>query len=502
MKEESRQETNQNALASRVKLEEQDREREARKQVNQTLKNNWQKDQQAMLDDLSPEDQNILKELSRVEYDLDHGLDRSYENVFQNQLLRDSYRKSLDVHGIRGKDLEDMVRYLQKRQEEQEEQEERLEQEKREARKQAKQTLKENWWKDQQAMLDDLSPEDQNILKELSRVEYDLHHTLDASNDEIIQNQLLRNSYRKSLDVHGIRGKDLEEMVRYLQMLENEQRDLQAQQERRDFADDGFLQGTGASVMSIPENAVGRVLGTIDMGLQYLERKFNRSYAPLDMHTSIQSISNQAQAGRQEVGSNINEWAAKATGNELVGNVMEILYNSVMDTADALVITPLGEKGAMVVSGVAGINDSFRQAKSQGALDDEAITYAVLNQGLKSLMDRIGLKETKRVLEQNRKSFQNMLMWQLEKINFAGAGAALNQLVENWLENIIFSDNSRLNEAYDVAYQTAMDEGADITQAQAAGDNAQRSYMLSSAIAAQVEGMRNSGMETIIKTLQ
>ena len=152
-----------------------------------------------------------------------------------------------------------------------------------EQKKQAKQTLKENWQKDYGAMLDDLSPEDRQVIKNLSRVEYELDHTLEADNEDIFQNQLLRSSYRKSLGVHGIRGKDLEEMIRYLQMQENERRDLQAQQERRDFADDGLLQGIGASVLSVPETIAGGILGTIDTGLQYAERGMNHSYAPLDM---------------------------------------------------------------------------------------------------------------------------------------------------------------------------------------------------------------------------
>lgn len=385
------QEAGENAQAFRAKLEEQDREKEAKKQAKQTLKNNWQKDQQAMLEDLSPEDQNILKELSRVEYDLDHGLDRSYENVFQNQLLRDSYRKSLDVHGIR--------------------------------------------------------------------------------------------------------GKDLEEMVRYLQMLENEQRDLQAQQERRDFADDGFLQGIGASILSVPETIVGGILGTIDTGWQYAERRRNHSYAPLDIHTPIQSISNQAQAGRQEVGSNLNQWADETTGSDLTGDMVEWLYHTGMSAADIAATVPLGPAGAAAVNGAVGFNADFKQARQQGANDQEALAYAGANQVVGLVFDKLGATMTKKLLSQNGEVVRDMIAQQLKQIKDKSIRAVTNQAVENALERIFLTDSSTLEKTYEEAYRKAMQQGANQAQAKAAGLNAQKAFVFKDALAAVPKKMIQSGSQ-------
>lgn len=365
----------------------------------------------------------------------------------------------------------------------------------KEAKKQAKQTLKENWWKDQQAMLEDLSPEDQNILKELSRVEYDLDHTLDASNDEIFQNQLLRDSYRKSLDVHGIRGKDLEEMVRYLQMLENEQRDLQAQQERRDFADDGFLQGIGASILSVPETIAGGLLGTIDTGLQYAERRRNHSYAPLDMHTSIQSISNQAQAGRQEVGSNLNQWADEATGSDLTGDMVEWLYHTGMGAADIAATAPLGPAGAAAVNGAVSFNTDFKQARQQGANDQEALAYAGANQVVGLLFDKLGATMAQKTLAQTGATVRDKIVQQLKKFGVKAEKDVLNQAVDNMIERIVLVDSSTLEKTYEKAYQDAMSQGANQAQAQAAGLNAQKAFVFKDALAAVPKKMIQSGSQ-------
>ena len=365
----------------------------------------------------------------------------------------------------------------------------------KEAKKQAKQTLKENWWKDQQAMLEDLSPENQNILKELSRVEYDLDHTLDASNDEIFQNQLLRDSYRKSLDVHGIRGKDLEEMVRYLQMLGNEQRDLQAQQERRDFADDGFLQGIGASILSVPETIAGGLLGTIDTGLQYVERRRNHSYAPLDIHTPIQSISNQAQAGRQEVGSNLNQWADEATGSDLTGDMAEWLYHTGMGAADIAATAPLGPAGAAAVNGVVGFNADFKRARQQGANDQEALAYAGANQVVGLVFDKLGALETKKLLAQNGDVVRNQIVRWAENMGLSVARDVLDRAVGDLIERVTLTDNSTLGKIYEESYQKAMAQGANQAQAQAAGLNAQKAFVFKDALAAVPKKMIQSGSQ-------
>ncbi len=57
-----------------------------------------------MLEDLARIRNSPLKELSRVEYDLDHGGWTEAMKMFcRISCCRDSYRKSLDVHGIRGR---------------------------------------------------------------------------------------------------------------------------------------------------------------------------------------------------------------------------------------------------------------------------------------------------------------------------------------------------------------------------------------------------------------
>ena len=571
VKEESRQETNQNALASR-----------------------------AMLEDLSPEDQNILKELSRVEYDLDHGLDRSYENVLQNQLLRDSYRKSLDVHGIRGKDLEDMVRYVQKQQKEQEE---ALDQKKREARKQVDQTLKNSWRKDQQAMLEDLSPEDQNILKELSRVEYDLDHGLDRSYENVLQNQLLRDSYRKSLDVHGIRGKDLEDMVRYVQkqqkeqeerldqkrredkkraeetwskngevdvrammddisaedlaaikalnqaqyhlandnldrsyenisrnqalaesylktlanhgiegknlqemlwmldMQRDEQLDENGKQERRDFVDGGYWQGLGSSGLGLLEKALGRTANAMDIAYQMYEREKIDSKFPLNDHVLSNRLINRAEAGQQEAGDKIEQWGTEITGNEMGGDFARGVYDGIMNTGDILLSALLGAKVGTVINALSEFSDSFWQAKDQGAADDSAFNYALLSQIPQIFLDRMSMENIANILSQKADASQDMLSKIWESIKYTVAGEGVDQVLNNALETYILSDASRLEKVYDEAYQKAIDEGADIAEAQNAGRIAQMKELVTNIGIGALENIQGENIGELFKQI-
>ena len=438
MKEESRQETNQNALASRAKLEEQEREREARKQVDQTLKNNWRKDQQAMLDDLSPEDQNILKELSRVEYDLDHGLDRSYENVLQNQLLRDSYRKSLDVHGIRGKDLEDMVRYVQKQQKEYEKEiyqkswdnYSKQKQKKKEDKKRAEETRSKNGEVDVRAMMDDISAEDLAAIKALNQAQYHLaNDNLDRSYENISRNQALAESYLKTLANHGIEGKNLQEMLWMLDMQRDEQLDENGKQERRDFVDGGYWQGLGSSGLGLLEKTFGRVANFMDIAYQMYEREKIDSKFPLNDHVLSNRLINRAEAGQQEAGDKIEQWGTEITGNEMGGDFARGVYDGIMNTGDILLSALLGAKVGTVINALSEFSDSFWQAKDQGAADGSAFNYALLSQIPQIFLDRMSMENIANILSQKADASQDMLSKIWESIKYTVAGEGVDQVL-------------------------------------------------------------------------
>ena len=506
VKEESRQETNQNALASRVKLEEQEREREARKQVKQTLKENWWKDQQAMLDDLSPEDQSILKELSRVEYDLDHGLDRSYENVLQNQLLRDSYRKSLDVHGIRGKDLEDMVRYVQKQQKEYEKEiyqkswdnYSKQKQKEKEDKKRAEETWSQHGEIDVRAMMDDISAEDLAAIKALNQAQYHLaNDNLDRSYENISRNQALAESYLKTLANHGIEGKNLQEMLWMLDMQRDEQLDEKGRQERRDFVDGGYWQGLGSSGLGLLEKALGRTANAMDIAYQIYERKKNDSNFPLNDHVLSNRLINRAEAGQQEAGDKIEQWGTEITGNEMVGEVAKGVYDGFMNTGDILLSALLGAKAGAVINALSGFSEGFWQAKDQGAADDSAFNYALLSQIPQILLDKLVPKYSSNKLSQEMDISQEVLT----KLLRNSSTAALGKTMERLLERISLADNDTMVKIYDKAYQEAIDNGAGDTQARFSGIAAQIEYLFRDILVGTMESTASDNLQTLLKRL-
>ena len=445
-----------------------------------------------------------------MEYDLDHGLDRSYENVLQNQLLRDSYRKSLDVHGIRGKDLEDMVRYVQKQQKEYEKEiyqkswdnYSKQKQKEKEDKKRAEETWSQHGEIDVRAMMDDISAEDLAAIKALNQAQYHLaNDNLDRSYENISRNQALAESYLKTLANHGIEGKNLQEMLWMLDMQRDEQLDEKGRQERRDFVDGGYWQGLGSSGLGLLEKALGRTANAMDIAYQIYERKKNDSNFPLNDHVLSNRLINRAEAGQQEAGDKIEQWGTEITGNEMVGEVAKGVYDGFMNTGDILLSALLGAKAGAVINALSGFSEGFWQAKDQGAADDSAFNYALLSQIPQILLDRMSMENIANILSQKADASQDMLSKIWESIKYTVAGEGVDQVLNNALETYILSDASRLEKVYDEAYQKAIDEGADIAEAQNAGRIAQMKELVTNIGIGALENIQGENIGELFKQI-
>ena len=150
---------------------------------------------------------------------------------------------------------------------------------------------------------------------------------------------------------------------------------------------------------------------------------------------------------------------------------------------------------------MAGVSDSFRQAKEQGATDDSAFRYAVLSQIPQILLDRLGIKDIKSALAQKWNADKGFFAKLLENIKAQSVTGATNQAVELFLENLILSDASRLEKVYDEAYQKAIDEGRDSAGAQNAGRIAQLKELVTNIGMGALENMQGNNIGELFKQI-
>ena len=161
----------------------------------------------------------------------------------------------------------------------------------------------------------------------------------------------------------------------------------------------------------------------------------------------------------------------------MVGEVAKGVYDGFMNTGDILLSALLGAKAGAVINALSGFSEGFWQAKDQGAADDSAFNYALLSQIPQIALDWLGLKDNKNILAQTWDANKDMFARWLENIKAQSVTGASNQTTKLFLEDIFLSDASKSKKVYDEAYQKAIDEGADIAEAQNAGRIAQMNKM-------------------------
>lgn len=351
----------------------------------------------------------------------------------------------------------------------------------------------ERWEADYSAMMDDLSKEDQDAIKQLAILEQMLDTGITGGYQKIQNTKTLRNSYRDSLLQHGVSESDLDELVRYQRKQNDDARTAQEIADRIEYVNQSGTNATLASAISVIEGTYGNVQGFVDTLEQKADRVLNDSPAPIHTNSQSQLAANRAEATRQQVSGNIADKLLKETGNEFIAQLAANGYQLALSGADSLITLPLGA-GATVVLGTSAANQSFKQAKAQGATDNQALAYGVLAGIAEGLFEKYSLDNVKAMARTDKKGFNNFVLNSLKSMGVEGSEEMLTQIANDFAETLILAENSNQSKIYDEAYNYALSQGLNDEDARAIAKQAQADELYKSWAAATAGGAFMGGV--------
>lgn len=193
------------------------------------------------------------------------------------------------------------------------------------------------------------------------------------------------------LQAAGLSADEIEETAAYRQMLLNEQ----AQSKRTEFAKrhTGSVAGDiGTSLLSVPANLIGGVLGYADAARQGIGNAIAGNGRPIDWNTDAMALANTASTIRGLVSEDLE----KKFRTEILGtNVASFLYQTGMSMADSGVIAGLSLIGvpaaASLLSGSAAFS-SAQEAKQRGGTDAQALGYGLAAGIAEGLFETVSLE--------------------------------------------------------------------------------------------------------------
>lgn len=193
------------------------------------------------------------------------------------------------------------------------------------------------------------------------------------------------------LQAAGLSADEIEETAAYRQMLLNEQ----AQSKRTEFAKrhTGSVAGDiGTSLLSVPANLIGGVLGYADAARQGIGNAIAGNGRPIDWNTDAMALANTANTIRGLVSEDLE----KKFQTEILGtNVASFLYQTGMSMADSGVIAGLSLIGvpaaASLLSGSAAFS-SAQEAKQRGGTDAQALGYGLAAGIAEGLFETVSLE--------------------------------------------------------------------------------------------------------------
>ena len=367
----------------------------------------------------------------------------------------------------------------------------------KELKKQTDAVLSQRWEADYGAMLDDLSQTDRDIIKQLSQIEYELDNGTTGGYQHVQYLKKMSDSYRDTLEQHGISGFDLDELVRYQQAQTDNQNTAQAKQERQDYVNEGAGNAALASGRSILEGTVGNIGGYADILAQKADRLITGSKAPVNTNSQAQLASNLADTTRQQVSGNIADTVYQETGNEFLAQLAANGYQLGMSGADSLAAIPLSfvsGGGATVALGLGAANQGFKQAKAQGATDNQALAYGTLAGAAEGLFEKFSLDNIKAMARTDKKGLSNFFLNTLKSMGVEGSEEALTQLSNDFSEMLVLGDNSTLQQVYNDEYARAIAEGLSEAEARERAQTAQATALWQDVGAAALGGAAMGGV--------
>ena len=193
------------------------------------------------------------------------------------------------------------------------------------------------------------------------------------------------------LQAAGLSTDEIEETAAYRQMLLNEQ----AQSKRTEFAKrhTGSVAGDiGTSLLSVPANLIGGVLGYADAARQGIGNAIAGNGRPIDWNTDAMALANTANTIRELVSEDLE----KKFQAEILGTkVASLLYQTGMSMADSGVIAGLSLIGvpaaASLLSGSAAFS-SAQEAKQRGGTDAQALGYGLAAGIAEGLFETVSLE--------------------------------------------------------------------------------------------------------------
>ena len=367
----------------------------------------------------------------------------------------------------------------------------------KELKRQTDAVLGQRWETDYGAMLDDLSQTDRDIIKQLSQIEYELDNGTTGGYQHVQYLKKMSDSYRDTLEQHGISGFDLDELVRYQQAQTDNQNTAQAKQERQDYVNEGAGNAALASGRSILEGTVGNIGGYADILAQKADRLITGSKAPVNTNSQAQLASNLADTTRQQVSGNIADTVYQETGNEFLAQLAANGYQLGMSGADSLAALPLSfvsGGGATVALGLGAANQGFKQAKAQGATDNQALAYGTLAGAAEGLFEKFSLDNIKAMARTDKKGLSNFFLNTLKSMGVEGSEEALTQLSNDFSEMLVLGDNSTLQQVYNDEYARAIAEGLSEAEARERAQAAQTTALWQDVGAAALGGAAMGGV--------
>lgn len=367
----------------------------------------------------------------------------------------------------------------------------------KELKKQTDAVLGQRWETDYGAMLDALSQTDRDIIKQLSQIEYELDNGTTGGYQHVQYLKKMSDSYRDTLEQHGISGFDLDELVRYQQAQTDNQNTAQAKQERQDYVNEGAGNAALASGRSILEGTVGNIGGYADILAQKADRLITGSKAPVNTNSQAQLASNLADTTRQQVSGNIADTVYQETGNEFLSQLAANGYQLGMSGADSLAAIPLSfvsGGGATVALGLGAANQGFKQAKAQGATDNQALAYGTLAGAAEGLFEKFSLDNIKAMARTDKKGLSNFFLNTLKSMGVEGSEEALTQISNDFSEMLVLGDNSTLQQVYNDEYARAIAEGLSEAEARERAQTAQATALWQDVGAAALGGAAMGGV--------
>lgn len=367
----------------------------------------------------------------------------------------------------------------------------------KELKKQTDAVLSQRWEADYGAMLDDLSQTDRDIIKQLSQIEYELDNGTTGGYQHVQYLKKMSDSYRDTLKQHGISGFDLDELVRYQQAQTDNQNTAQAKQERQDYVNESAGNAALASGRSILEGTVGNIGGYADILAQKADRLITGSKAPVNTNSQVQLASNLADTTRQQVSGNIADTVYQETGNEFLAQLAANGYQLGMSGADSMAALPLSfvsGGGATVALGIGAANQGFKQAKAQGATDNQALAYGTLAGAAEGLFEKFSLDNIKAMARTDKKGLSNFFLNTLKSMGVEGSEEALTQLSNDFSEMLVLGDNSTLQQVYNDEYARAIAEGLSEAEARERAQTAQATALWQDVGAAALGGAAMGGV--------